>query len=61
MAELTIDCEDPLYENNANCLTYIYGDGETFKSTDFGSSITIIIVGGIIIVLLLMWVMHTLV
>ena len=37
VAKLTIDCEDPMFANNANCLTYTYGDGDKYKSTDSGS------------------------
>ena len=58
--ELTIDCEDPLFANNANCLTYTYGDGDTFKATDSGGSIAIIIIGSIIVLILIGWVIYTL-
>ena len=58
--ELTIDCDDPKFANNANCLTYTYGDGETFKATDYGSSLAIIIIGSIIALILIGWVIYTL-
>ena len=32
VGELTIDCEDPLFKNNANCLTYSNPNGDTYKS-----------------------------
>ena len=60
VAELTIDCEDPQFEKNANCLTYAYGDGDTYKSTDTEGTTALIIIGSILIAILLIWALYTL-
>ena len=52
LAELTIDCEDPLFLNDVECITYRNDNGETYKSTN-GSNILAFVIPGSVVVLIL--------
>ena len=53
--ELTIDCTDPLFANNANCLVYSSGDGDVSASTNGGQIVTLIVIGSLIVVILIVY------
>ena len=59
--QLTVDCEDPAFISNADCLTFSYENGETFKATESGGSLTFIIPAIIILVIVLAWFAHYLI
>ena len=56
VGKLTIDCEETQFLSNNNCKTISNEKGETYKSTDGGNLLAFIIPGGIIILILIVWI-----
>ena len=61
VGELTIDCEDPLFKNNANCLTYTNPNGDTYKSKFGSSMLAFIIPAALLLFILLVWIIFKLI